>query len=799
MTGEEKITPDDQSRRRRVSSGEGADHEAITAEGTPAPQVSQLSQLQAELERTKDELRLAIENLEYSTAHLGDSNEEINALSRELRCATERLGASRDRLRTANQHLARLDRKHRDDIAELHRANGELRDLMAATNIGTLLIDGELRIKHVTPRVAELVPIGAGDLGCAIGCLADRLNYPGLTEDCEAVLHTLKTREAELEFSDGRRVLARSLPYRSLDDRVDGVVLTLHVIAERGHDDADRVKSNERAHITLTSIGEGVIITDPGGRVEWINPRAESLTGSSNADSRGLPWQHVAPIRREDNGQPLPDAVQQCLSRQEIIEPGTAAMMIRPDGTEIPLEFSIAPIRGPAGQNLGAVIALRDISEHRRLIRQISYQATHDALTGLINRQEFERRLSLMLKRAHELGRQHALCFLDLDQFKVINDTFGHVAGDALLRQLSGLLQVQVRRERDTLARIGGDEFGLLLGECALDRAIRVAENLRDSIQKFCFMWENRPFRIGVSIGVTPISGETPDLSSVLSAADTACYMAKDRGRNRVEVYRPDAVEIVQRRCEMRWAYRLQQALSEGRFHLHYQPIVPISPERDEGLHGEVLLRMLDEEGQVLLPSAFIPAAERYEQMVALDRWVIGTAISLLCELDTGSPEHVCSINLSAQSLGNSELLQFIVAQLDETGLSPRRVCFEVTETAAIANLPAALEFMTHLRAKGCRFALDDFGTGLSSFGYLKNLPVDYLKIDGSFMRHIADDPIDRAMVETINRVGHLMGMKTIAECVESADMLETLKGLGVDYVQGYCISDVQPFERYLK
>lgn len=797
MTGKEKITPEDHAALRRNSTRQAAGHgQSLAAGPSLAPQVAQL---QAELERTKQELRQTIETLEYSTAQLGGSHEEVSALSRELQCATEQLDTTRERLRTAKEHLARLDRTHREDIAELSRANGELRELMAASDIGTVLIDGTLRIKHVTPRVGELVPIRAEELGCAVGCLADRLNYRSLTEDCEAVLQSSKTREAELEFPDGRRVLARCLPYRSLDDRVDGVVLTLHVIAGRRHEDADHLESNERAHITLTSIGEGVIITDPGGRVEWINPRAEALTGSSNAASRGLPWQHLAPIRREDNGQPLPDAVQQCLSRQEIIEPGAPAIMIRPDGTEMPLEFSIAPIRGPAGQNLGAVIALRDTSEHRRLIRQISYQATHDALTGLVNRQEFERRLSLMLKRAHELGRQHALCYLDLDQFKLINDTFGHIAGDALLRQLSGLLQVQVRRERDTLARLGGDEFGLLLGECGLDRAIRVAEQLRDSVQTFCFVWENRPFRIGVSIGVTPISGETPDPSSALSAADTACYMAKDRGRNRVEVYRPNAVEIVQRKSEMRWVCRLQQALSEGRFRLHYQPIVPVNPEHDEARHGELLLRMLDEDGRVLLPSAFVPAAERYQQMAALDRWVIDAAFSLLCEFDMGSAEHICAINLSAQSISNSDLLKFIIARLDETGISPRRLCFEVTETAAIANLPAALEFMGKLRTKGCRFALDDFGSGLSSFGYLKNLPVDYLKIDGSFVRRVADDPIDCAMVETINRVGHLMGLKTIAESVESADALEKLRDLGVDYAQGFGISDVLPFEQYLQ
>jgi diguanylate cyclase (GGDEF)-like protein/PAS domain S-box-containing protein len=754
--------------------------------------------LQAKLERAEEELRLTMENCERSTGHLQDFNDELRMLNRELESATRELRASQTELQTANDQLARLNQAHLEKIAELSRANSDLRNLMAATDIGTLFLDRKLRIKTFTPQLAEIVPISSENPGCSVTSIADRLNYPALTEDCEAVLRTQRTRECELKLPDGRSFLARLQPYRAMDESIDGVVLTLLDISARKDAEAAWIAEKERAQITLASIGEGVIITDPYGRVEWLNPRAEILTASTNARARGLLWRQVAPVRREDNGQPLPDAVRQCMNEQRIVEPGEPGVLIRQDGTEVPLELSIAPIQDPAGQSLGAVIVMRDISEHRRLIRKISYQATHDMLTGLINRPEFERRLLLMLQRAREFRRQHALCYLDLDQFKVINDTFGHVAGDALLRQLSGLLQVQVRRERDTLARLGGDEFGLLLGECGLDRAIRVAEQLRDSIQNFCFVWDNRPFRIGVSIGVTPITGETPDVSSLLSTADSACYMAKDRGRNCVQVYRPDAEEIVQRRCEMRWVYRLQQALAEGRFRLHFQPIVPIGPSCGGGIHGEVLLRMVDEDGQMLLPGAFIPAAERYHQMVALDRWVIRTAFSLLRDRGICPAEQSYAINLSAQSLSSPELLQFIVSQLDETGLPPSCVCFEVTETSAIANLPTALDFMNTLRAKGCRFALDDFGSGLSSFGYLKNLPVDYLKIDGSFVQHMVDDPINCAMVETINRVGHLMGLKTVAECVESSDILEKLKSLGVDYAQGYGIAEVLPFEQHV-
>jgi len=430
--------------------------------------------------------------------------------------------------------------------------------------------------------------------------------------------------------------------------------------------------------------------------------------------------------------------------------------------------------------------AVEDITEARALSQQLRFQASHDALTGLVNRREFENRLERASKSAESGHSEHAVCYLDLDQFKIINDTCGHVAGDELLRRLGRVLAQQVRSQ-DTLARLGGDEFGVLLENCSMHVAERVANALRRTIEDFRFVWEKQVFGIGVSIGVVPIQGLGQTVSSILSAADAACYAAKDRGRNRIHMYHEGDVELARRHGEMRWVTRIQTALEENRFELARQPIVPLSVSSGNDSHYELLLRMRDEDGEIVLPDAFLPAAERYNLAVKLDRWVVREAFRLL----TRSPGHLeklflCSINLSGVSLADEDFLIFVTTEFASTGLPPAKVCFEITETAAIANLPGAMRFMEVLRRIGCRFALDDFGSGLSSFAYLKSLPVDFLKIDGVFVKDIIEDPIDRELVRSINEIGHVMGKRTIAEFVESSEILAALGEIGVDYAQGY-------------
>lgn len=453
-------------------------------------------------------------------------------------------------------------------------------------------------------------------------------------------------------------------------------------------------------------------------------------------------------------------------------------------------------------------IVCRDVTEAHNLSQELSYQASHDSLTGLVNRRELENRLARVLETARTDSSHHALCYLDLDQFKVINDTCGHVAGDELLRQLSEVLRMKVRR-RDTLARLGGDEFGVLMEHCVLRQAQRVANTLRRCVEEFRFSWENKTFSVGVSIGLVPVTSDSGSVASALSAADTACYVAKDQGRNRVHVYHPEDMELARRHGEMQWVARINRALEEDRFCLSVQPIRPVS---ELGVHSEptsllpyshgyfeLLLRMRDANGRMVPPGAFLPAAERYSLSVKLDRWVVEKIFSWLDEhpaqLDRLS---MCSINLSGHSIADEDFLQFVISSLDGTNVPAEKLCFEITETAAITNLVSATRFITALKGWGCQFALDDFGSGLSSFAYLKQLAVDFLKIDGVFVKDVVNDPINFAMVKSINDIGKVMGKRTIAEFVENDEILEKLREIGVDYAQGYRIGRPQPLDRLL-
>jgi diguanylate cyclase (GGDEF)-like protein len=428
--------------------------------------------------------------------------------------------------------------------------------------------------------------------------------------------------------------------------------------------------------------------------------------------------------------------------------------------------------------------------ERQELLKKLRYQASYDALTGLVNRPGFERQAERMISITQEGKGEHALCFMDLDQFKVVNDTCGHFAGDELLRQLGQLLLDTVR-PRDTLARLGGDEFGVLIEHCTLDQAQEIVTTLQKAIQEFQFFWEGRSFRVGVSIGLVAITDTTPSLTELLKQADSACYMAKDSGRNRIHMYRPDDTQLSIRMGDMQWVGVINQALDDNRFCLYAQSIMPLKSSSDK--HYELLLSMIDERGRTIPPSDFLPAAERFEIMDKLDAWVVENALALMASHPAFVEQiQFISINLSGQSLTSSDILNSIIANIDEYRIDANKLCFEITETAAISNLRAATTFISSLKRLGCRFALDDFGSGLSSFGYLKNLPVDYLKIDGMFVKDMADNSIDHAMVKSINDIGHVMGMKTIAEFVENDEIKGMLREIGVDYAQGFGIGKPQ-------
>jgi diguanylate cyclase (GGDEF)-like protein/PAS domain S-box-containing protein len=550
-------------------------------------------------------------------------------------------------------------------------------------------------------------------------------------------------------------------------------------------------REKESAQITLQSIGDGVITTDAKGVIDYVNPVAEALTGWRLEDAQGRAIEEIFRAFHEETCEPLENPLAVAIRRTRSIKSVRPMLLIRRDGNEIYVESTASPIRDGSGAVSGGVLVFHDVSEARELNRRLSYHASHDVLTGLVNRREFENRMERALKSAKARETSYALCVLDLDQFKIVNDTCGHSAGDALLGQVGGLLKSKVRW-RDTLARLGGDEFGILLESCSLDEAMRTAEALREAVRNFKFTWEERTFRLGASIGVVPISSDNADVASVLSAADSACQAAKEAGRNRVHSFEENDIDLMRRRREMQWAARINNALEEGRFELFRQTILPLqTPET--GSHYELLLRMRDEAGKIVSPDNFMTAAERYGITPSIDRWVIENAFRwLVSEADEREKLTMCSINLSGQSLGDDKFLPYVIDQFHRSGLDATKICFEITETAAIASFSQANRFIQALKELGCKFALDDFGTGLSSFGYLKHFPVDFLKIDGSFVKEILHDPIDREMVRSINEIGHLTGKRTIAEFAENQEIINMLQSLGVDYAQGYGVSQPQ-------
>ena len=579
----------------------------------------------------------------------------------------------------------------------------------------------------------------------------------------------VETQSSPIEFRGNPAILtvARDVSYRK----------SLEVSLSR---------SKRQAQYTLESISEGVITTDNKGRIDYMNRAAEAMTGANRDEVSGHKIGEVFSLVDEADRQPLGDPVERSLAMRRRVNMGRRALLVSRDGEhEHSIEITASPIKGPGNSISGTVVVFHDVSEIRGLTKQMSYQATHDPLTGLINRREFERRLQEAMDSARAEEGIHIVCYMDLDRFKAVNDSCGHLAGDNMLREIATLIKDQVR-DSDYVGRLGGDEFGTLLIGCPIDKATRIAADICNAVADYRFVWKDKIFNIGISIGLVEISHMSGTLQDVISAADSACYVAKQRGRGQVHIYSARDEAIARERGDIQWLRQLQSALHEGSFQLAVQPIIATSSGDGTGPAIEVLLRMADEHGRFANTAEFLRPAERYQLMPQIDRWVVNAALAAIRAGEIKIPgKRSCAINLSGQTLGDEGFLGFVVDALDRSGVAPASICFEVTESAISSNIQHAQRFIEVLHGIGCEFALDDFGSGLGSFSSLKTLPVDYLKIDGAYTCNLSSDQINREMVSAMIKLARTLEFRVIAEQVEQQEDFDWLREVGVDFVQG--------------
>lgn len=690
--------------------------------------------------------------------------------------------------------LAGIAIKRQVDESKLRNSEMRYRGLFENVVDGVYIASREGEIIAANPALVEMLGYDSAEDLKSIGQTTLLYVNPVDRERVFARLEAqgiVKNFEYRLRRKDGREIVVLENARAVYDD--DGTIVahegTITDITDRKRAETRIFEEKERAQVTLQSIGDGVITTDAQGRVDYINPVAQDLTGYDIRSVNNRPITEIMTIVNEHTRATVENPVMRCLREERVITLEDHSVLINKNSEEIPIQDSAAPIRDRIGNVIGSVMVFHDVSKETRLFRQLSYQASHDSLTDLINRREFENRLiAAMQALQSEPGQTHALLYLDLDQFKVVNDTFGHIAGDALLKRIAELIHGNIR-STDVLARLSGDEFGILLERCNEARAMEVAESIRGEMEEFRFEWKDSFTSIRCSIGVVMVTAESEDVATLMSSADVSCYSAKDKGRNQVHLYQGTDASL--RHEEMKWVSRISSAVEDDRLELFFQPIIGIGQDHDESRgHYELLLRMRDEDGALVSPDQFIPAAERYNLMSTLDRWVIREALAKLADRSGDEDaRYTLAINLSGTSLSEDRFLGDVIKELQKQKLPKGAICFEITETAAISNLSRVVHFMQSLKALGCKFSLDDFGSGLSSFTYLKNLPVDYLKIDGQFIRNVADDSVDESMVKAISEVGQAMGIETIAERVETKQVLEKLGALGVEFAQGYYIA----------
>lgn len=698
---------------------------------------------------------------------------------------------------------------------ELVREHERLRNLIESTNAGTWEWNVQTGEVVVNARWAAILGWSIDELGTVTNQFRADIAHPDelpgtrtLLRDHFAGRSEAYIAEVRLRHRAGHWVWVEDrgrLITRTPDGRPEWVYgIHIDITERKLRDEAlsrlttQIAEQHELMRVTLRSIGDAVITTGPTGLINWLNPVAERMTGWLSSEAVGRPLLQVFHIVNEETREPAPDPVAACMAEGRIVGLAHQTLLISKDNKEYGIQDSAAPILNAHGEMLGVVLVFHDVSEQRRLSGEMTYRATHDPLTGLVNRAEFETRILRTLRHAQENDSHHALMYIDLDQFKLVNDACGHAVGDLLLQQVSRLLADAVRT-RDTLARLGGDEFAIILEHCTIDQAARVAQKICDRMDEFRFIHEDRRFRIGTSIGLVPVDKRWASTAAIQQAADTSCYAAKEAGRNRVHTWFDTDIAMRARKHEVQWTSRIEHALDCDGFELFAQRIECLKGQA-QGIHAEVLLRMRNDDGTLAQPGAFLPAAERFHLISRIDRWVLSRAATWLRDLSDLNRIESLSINLSGRSVGDRAFHAWAYALFSEVGPAVcSRLCLEITETAAVTNLADAAVFIAQARAAGVKVSLDDFGAGASSFGYLKTLPVDHLKIDGQYIRTLVTDPLDEAAVRCFVDVARLMGIKTVAEFVDCTDALQRLQTIGVDYAQGYLLHRPEPLAELLR
>ena len=762
----------------------------LTADTGTLGQSSQLAENdQDELLRLRETLDTVVEELETTNEDLQATNEELQSSNEEFQSTNEELQTTNEELQSSNEELLTLN----DELQERSRAyeqlNAQLESILAGLATPLLMVDADLRLVRVAPVVKRLMPVDDIHPQDHLSALPWRDPLPDLRPTIHDVIASGRSTQQTLQIGASVWQLTVSRVSEDCDGR-PGAVLVFTDSSELYESREHFRQEKERAQITLQSIGDGVIRVSQDGNIEYINPAAANLIQVDTEQAIGASLERVLTLHT-GHGEAMGNfALDFILAHLHNSERDKDCILTTLKGDRRHITCSITLTTNERGAANGAVLTFKDMTDHYAAISRMSWMTSHDDLTGAVNRREMEQRLETALMSIRQ-GRKRELVFLylDLDQFKVVNDSCGHLAGDELLKQVTRILAEHIRT-RDTLARLGGDEFGILLEGCRVGEAEGVAEKIRAAIHEHRFHWEDKVFRIGISIGIAALTSDIIDVSDIMKHADAACYAAKDLGRNRIHIHSPDDDELTQQRSDLHWLSALTGAMENDRLRLYMQKIQ--HSDRDSDCHWEVLLRMIGEDDKLLLPGSFLPAAERYGLIQRIDEWVVDQLFRILHEHRPASgaqrPPNV-NVNLSGASFTDARLTEFVNRCLERYDVDPSRLTFEITETAAISNMSTAKAFIGRAHDLGCMIALDDFGSGMSSFKYLKQLDVDYVKIDGTFIKDIETDSLSQAIVEAMVRIAANLDVQIVAEFAENQRIVAKLKEFGVHHIQGYAIA----------